>query len=75
MKKEIRAIQHGQLRQLSDETIAQKKEARRQFMRNKALIQQKIKQLKDQNRSIEEIYKYTNNIIFEDDDEQIETHR
>lgn len=44
-------------------------------MRNKALIQQKIKQLKDQNRSIEEIYKYTNNIIFEDDDEQIETHR
>ena len=44
-------------------------------MRNKALIQLKIKQIKDAGRDINEIYKYTNNIIFEDDDEQIETNR
>ena len=33
------------------------------------MILSKLVELKKQNRSIEEIYKYTNNIIFEEEDE------
>jgi len=36
------------------------------------LVIKKMKTLKSQNKSIEEIYKYTNDIIFEEDDEDQE---
>ena len=36
------------------------------------MIMRKIEELKKQNRSIEEIYKYTNDIILEEDDEEEE---
>ena len=35
------------------------------FARKKKLVLQKINSLKSQNKSIEDIYKYTNDIIFE----------
>ncbi len=39
------------------------------FVEKKALIVQKLKELRQQNRSIEEIYKYTTDIILEEEDE------
>ena len=34
------------------------------------MVIKKMKALKSQNKSIEEIYKYTNDIIFEEDEEE-----
>jgi len=39
--------------------LQQKKDARLQFMRQKQMVQDKIKELRKQGRGIEEIYKYT----------------
>jgi len=39
------------------------------------MIQEKIKELRRQGRGVEEIYKYTQDIIVEDDAEQLETQR
>lgn len=38
------------------------------------MILEKLQELKKNNRSIEEIYKYTNDIIFEEEDEEDEEH-
>jgi hypothetical protein len=40
------------------------------FVEKKALIVEKIRELRSQNRSIEEIYKYTTDIILEEEDEE-----
>jgi hypothetical protein len=42
---------------------------KKDFERKRQQVLERIKKLKAQNRSIEEIYKYTNDIIFEEDDE------
>lgn len=42
------------------------------FVEKKALIVSKLRELRSQNRSIEEIYKYTNDIILEEEDEDEE---
>lgn len=40
------------------------------FVEKKALIVEKLRELRTQNRSIEEIYKYTTDIILEEEDEE-----
>ena len=42
----------------------------KEFLEKKALIIQKLRELKSNNKSIEEIYKYTNEIIVEEEDEE-----
>jgi len=42
------------------------------FMQKKEMIMKKIAQLKKANKSIHEIYKYTNDIILEEEDEDEE---
>lgn len=44
----------------------------KEFVEKKALIVEKLKELRTQNRSIEEIYKYTTDIILEEEDEENE---
>lgn len=44
----------------------------REFLQKKALIVQKLRELKSSNKNIEEIYKYTNDIIVEEEDEEDE---
>lgn len=44
----------------------------KEFIEKKALIIEKLRELKSNNRSIEEIYKYTNEIIVEEEDEEEE---
>lgn len=39
-------------------------------MEKKELIMKKLLELKSQNKNIEEIYKYTSDIIFEEEDEE-----
>ena len=41
----------------------------RDFVEKKSLIVSKLKELRTHNRSIEEIYKYTTDIILEEEDE------
>jgi hypothetical protein len=45
----------------------------RDFIEKKTLIIQKLKEFRTQNKSIEEIYKYTNDIILEEEDEEEDT--
>jgi hypothetical protein len=42
----------------------------KEFLEKKALIIRKLRELKSNNKSIEEIYKYTNEIIVEEEDEE-----
>ena len=44
----------------------------KEFFEKKTLIVEKLKELKQSNKSIEEIYKYTNDIILEEEDEDDE---
>ena len=44
----------------------------KEFVEKKALIVEKLRELRSQNRSIEEIYKYTTDIILEEEDEEEE---
>lgn len=47
-----------------------RKQMAKDFVEKKALIVEKLKELRSQNRSIEEIYKYTTDIILEEEDEE-----
>lgn len=40
-----------------------------EFARKREIVIEKIQTLKSQNRSIDDIYKYTNDIIFEEEGE------
>ena len=71
----MRTIQNFQVRRQSLETLQQKKKARAEFLEKKSMIQAKIKELRSQGKGVEEIYKYTSDIIFEDDAEQLDTTR
>ncbi len=51
------------------EMVEKKKGLQKEFEKKRLLILEKIKKLKSQGRGVEEIYKYTNDIIFEEDDE------
>lgn len=44
----------------------------RDFQEKKLLVLQKLQELKRSGKGIEEIYKYTNEIIFEEEDEEEE---
>ena len=44
----------------------------REFLEKKNLVLQKLQELKRSGKGIEEIYKYTNEIIFEEEDEEEE---
>ena len=44
----------------------------RDFVDKKQMIMDKLKELRSQKRSIEEIYKYTTDIILEEEDEEDE---
>ena len=44
----------------------------RDFVEKKQMIVDKLKELRSQKRSIEEIYKYTTDIILEEEDEEDE---
>jgi len=56
-------------REQAQELSKKKNDLKRDFERKRQQVLERIKKLKSQNRSIEEIYKYTNDIIFEEDDE------
>ena len=60
-------MQVAKEKQSQAEMIKAKQELQKDFARKKALVLKKMQSLKDQNKSIEEIYKYTNEIIFEED--------
>ena len=45
----------------------------KEFQKKKMMVLKKIADLKSQNKNVEEIYKFTNEIILEEDDE--DTHR
>lgn len=47
-----------------------KQTLQKDFNKKKSLIMLKLQELKKNNRSIEEIYKYTTDIILEEEDEE-----
>lgn len=63
------------LQKVKDHISIAKQNMTKDFMEKKALIIKKLAELKNQNRSIEEIYKYTNEIILEEEDEEGVTER
>ena len=54
------------------ELMQVRKQMAKEFFEKKTLIVEKLKELKQSNKSIEEIYKYTNDIILEEEDEDDE---
>lgn len=50
--------------------MSTKQNLAREFQEKKMLVMQKLQELKKQGKGIEEIYKYTNDIIFEEEDEE-----
>jgi hypothetical protein len=49
-----------------------RKQMAKEFFEKRTMIIEKLKELKKENKSIEEIYKYTNDIILEEEDEEDE---
>jgi hypothetical protein len=49
-----------------------RKQMAKEFVEKKQMIVDKLKELRSQKRSIEEIYKYTTDIILEEEDEDDE---
>lgn len=60
------------LRMVKRELQQARKQMAKEFIEKKALIIHKLRELKSNNKSIEEIYKYTNEIIVEEEDEEEE---
>ena len=58
------------LRTVKKELQQARKQMAKDFVEKKALIVEKLRELRTQNRSIEEIYKYTTDIILEEEDEE-----
>ena len=58
------------LRTVKKELQLARKQMAKDFVEKKALIVEKLRELRTQNRSIEEIYKYTTDIILEEEDEE-----
>lgn len=69
LNKEIKHLRVNKERDNSIELANQKKDLKNEFARKRKLVLEKIKKLKSQGKGVEEIYKYTNDIIFEEDDE------
>jgi hypothetical protein len=60
------------LRQVRKELQQARKQMARDFVEKKQMIVDKLRELRTQKRSIEEIYKYTTDIILEEEDEEDE---
>ena len=58
---------YSEIKKSAEETLEQKKQARAEFLQRKRQVMRKIEELKRQGRSVEEIYKYTADIIPEVD--------
>ena len=72
LDKEMRTM-HLQKEKESAQKLRQaKNELHREFVRKKEMLLDKIQSMKSENRSIEDIYRYTNDIIFEEESEQTE---
>ena len=56
-------------RESEAQLVNAKKQLEQQYARKREQVLQKINTMKRQNKSIEDIYKYTNDIIFEEDNE------
>ena len=69
MNKEIKHLRVKKERDHSLDMLEKKKDLQMEFEKKRLLVLEKIKKLKSQGRGVEEIYKYTNDIIFEEDDE------
>ena len=69
LEKEKRLMGYNLVKESAAEVQVQKKAARVEFIRRKKEIRKKIEELKKQGRKVEEIYKYTSDIIFEEDEE------
>lgn len=70
LEKEMRVLQREKEKEGEQRLKRAKSELQREFVRKRELVLQKITALKNSNKSIEDIYKYTNDIIFEEEDEQ-----
>lgn len=67
--KEMRHLRATKEREQASDLARKKTELKREFDKKRLQVLEKIKKLKAQGKGIEEIYKYTNDIIFEEDDE------
>lgn len=68
-ERERQRFRAANLREVRLELQKVRKQMAKEFFEKKALVVEKLKELKQGNRSIEEIYKYTNDIILEEEDE------
>lgn len=69
-KKQEKISKLSSIQSVKNRIQSQKQSITRDFLEKKDLIMKKLMELKSQNRNIEEIYKYTSEIIFEEEDEE-----
>lgn len=72
VEKERQRMRAASLRTVRQELKAARQQMAREFVEKKALIVEKLRELRNSKRSIEDIYKYTSEIILEEDDEEEE---
>lgn len=72
LEKEKQRLRASNLRSMRMELQKVRKQMAKEFFEKRTMIIEKLKELKKENKSIEEIYKYTNDIILEEEDEEDE---